>query len=128
MARKYKATVETDDGPRKCLQVVVPRGEHKKPLVARFGGIPLKRKRDAILVDRLPQFVMTNRSELLQRVFADICELCGSKEKVEVHHIRKLADLEKPGRKEKPAWVKQMVARRRKTLQPVEKGFVGTLC
>jgi hypothetical protein len=59
---------------------------------------------------------MTNRSELLQRVFADKCELCGSKEKVEVHHIRKLADLEKPGRKEKPVWVKQMAARRRKTL------------
>ncbi|HEY6409123.1 MAG TPA: hypothetical protein VIY29_16810, partial [Ktedonobacteraceae bacterium] len=36
----------------------------------------------------------------LQRVFADTCELCGSSERVEVHHIRKLADLEKPGRKE----------------------------
>jgi hypothetical protein len=59
---------------------------------------------------------MTNRSELLQRVLADKCELCGSKEKVEVHHIRKLADLEKPGRKEKPVWVKQMATRRRKTL------------
>src|SRR5437763_15676631 len=59
---------------------------------------------------------MTNRSELLQRVLADTCELCGSKEKVEVHHIRKLADLQKPGRREKPVWVKQMAARRRKTL------------
>ena len=59
---------------------------------------------------------MTNRSELLQRVFADTCELCGSSERVEVYHIRKLADLEKPGRKEKPIWVKQMAARRRKTL------------
>jgi group II intron reverse transcriptase/maturase len=116
MAKRYKATIETADGPKKCLQVVIERGENKKPLVARFGGIPLKRKSEAILVDRLPQFVMTNRSELLQRVFADTCELCGSKEKVEVHHIRKLADLEKPGRKEKPVWVKQMAARRRKTL------------
>ena len=35
---------------------------------------------------------------------------------VQVHHIRKLADLEKPGRRAKPAWVKQMAARRRKTL------------
>ena len=59
---------------------------------------------------------MTNRSELLQRMLADTCELCGSNEKVEVHHIRKLADLEKPGRREKPVWVKQMAARRRKTL------------
>jgi hypothetical protein len=116
MAKKYKATIETVHGPRKCLQVVVQRGDNKKPLVAHFGGIPLKRQHEAILVDRLPQFVMTNRSELLQRMRADTCELCGSREKVEVHHIRKLADLDKPGRREKPVWVKQMAARRRKTL------------
>jgi hypothetical protein len=59
---------------------------------------------------------MTNRSELLQRMLADTCELCGSKEQGEVQHIRKLADLEKPGRREKPVWIKQMAARRRKTL------------
>jgi len=115
MAKRYKTIIETPHGPRKGLQVVVPR-DNKKPLVTHFGGIPLKRKQDAILVDRLPQFVMTNRSELLQRMLTDTCELCGSREKVEVHHIRKLADLEKPGRREKPVWVKQMAARRRKTL------------
>jgi hypothetical protein len=115
MAKRYTTTIETPHGPRKCLQVVVPR-DNKKPLVATFGGIALKRKQDAILVDREPQFVISNRSELLQRMFADICELCGSKEQVEVHHIRKLADLEKPGRREKPAWVKLMATRRRKTL------------
>jgi group II intron reverse transcriptase/maturase len=116
MAKKYKTSIQRAHGQRKCLQVVVERGENKKPLVAQFGGIVLKRQRDAVLVDRLPQFVMTNRSELLQRMLANTCELCGSKEKVEVHHIRKLADLEKPGRREKPVWVKQMAARRRKTL------------
>jgi len=115
MAKRHKATIETPQGPRKCLQVVVQR-DNKKPLVAHFGGIPLKRKQDAILVDRLPQFVITNRSELLQRMLADTCELCGSHKNVEVHHIRKLADLEKPGRREKPVWVKQMATRRRKTL------------
>jgi hypothetical protein len=116
MARKYKATTETEHGPRKCLRVVVQRERGKKPLMAQFGGIPLKRKHNAVLADHTPQFLMTNRSELLKRVLADKCELCGSKERVEVHHIRKLADLEKPGRKEKPVWVKQMAARRRKTL------------
>ena len=116
MARKYKATTETAYGLRKCLQVVVDRGKDKKPLVAQFGGIPLIRKHDAVLVDHTPQFLMTNRSELLKRVLADECELCGSRERVEVHHIRKLADLDKPGRREKPEWMKQMAARRRKTL------------
>src|SRR6266849_8674262 len=37
-------------------------------------------------------------------------------ENIEVHHIRKLADLNVEGRPEKPAWVKRMAARRRKTL------------
>jgi Reverse transcriptase (RNA-dependent DNA polymerase)/Type II intron maturase len=115
MARKYKTTTETANGPRKCLQVVIPR-EEKKPLIARFGGIPLQRKQEAILVDQQPQFYMVTRSELLQRVYADQCELCGSQERVEVHHVRKLADLEKAGRKEKPVWMKQMLIRRRKTL------------
>jgi hypothetical protein len=115
MARKYKATTETINGPRKCLKVVVQRAD-KKPRIAQFGGIPLQRKQDAILVDRQPQFLMRNRSELLQRVLADTCELCGSKEHVEVHHMRKLADLKKPGRKEKPEWRKQMATRRRKAL------------
>ena len=116
MARKYKATTQTDYGPRKCLRVEVQRDKGKKPLVAQFGGIPLKRKHDAVIIDHTPQFLMTNRSELLQSVLADTCELCGSNERVEVHHIRKLADLGKPGRKEKPVWVKQMAARRRETL------------
>jgi hypothetical protein len=101
MVRKYKATIETDYGPRKCIRVEVQRDKGKKPLVAQFGGIPLKRKHEAVIIDHTPQFLMTNRSELLQRVLADTCELCGSNEGVEVHHIRKLADLEKPGRKEK---------------------------
>jgi Type II intron maturase len=50
MARKFKATTETINSPRKCLKVVVQRRE-KKPLVAQFGGIPLQWKQDAILVD-----------------------------------------------------------------------------
>jgi hypothetical protein len=115
MAKKYKVTTQTVNGPMKCLQVVVTR-ENKRPLVARFGGISLQRKQEAILLDHQPQFLTITRSELLQRVYADQCELWGSKERVEVHHSRKLAELEKPGRREKPVWVKQMAARRPKTL------------
>jgi hypothetical protein len=116
MARKYKATTETANSPRKCLKVVVQRENGKKPLVAQFGGIPLQRRQDTILVDHAPQLYMTNRSELLQRVLADTCELCGSQKQVEVHHIRKLADLEKPRRADKPKLMKLMLTRRHKTL------------
>jgi PHP family Zn ribbon phosphoesterase len=57
-----------------------------------------------------------DRNELIKRLLAEKCELCGSKMNVEVHHIRKLADLKEKGRKEKPRWVKKMAQRRRKTL------------
>ena len=42
MARRYKTLVETPAGPRTCLQVRIDRDEGRKPLIARFGGIPLQ--------------------------------------------------------------------------------------
>ncbi|MFG1711252.1 hypothetical protein ACFLIM_49690 [Nonomuraea sp. M3C6] len=42
--------------------------------------------------------------------------LCESTEGLEVHHIRKLADLNQPGRRDKPARMHLMAMRRRKTL------------
>ena len=116
MARRYRAMVATPHGRMKCLQITVPR-DGKPPLVARFGGLPLHRQPQTVLTDML---VTTKRkparSELLQRLMANACELCGSTEQVEVHHIRKLADLNKPGQAAKPWWMQVMAARRRKTL------------
>jgi group II intron reverse transcriptase/maturase len=116
MANKYKATTDTAQGPRKCFKVVVQRGQDKKPLVAQFGGIPLQRKEGAILVDSSPPHFRTDRSELLKRMLANTCELCGSRKQVEVHHIRKLADLKRKGQPDPPVWKQIMAARRRKTL------------
>ncbi len=113
--RKYRASFQAANGTTyPCLEIHVPR-EGKKPLVARFGGIPLQRQTQAILVDHIPIYERSERNELLKRLLADTCEMCGSREQVQVHHIRKLADLEKGGR-ERPRWVKIMAARRRKTL------------
>ncbi len=116
MRDKYRAPVETPYGPMKCLKVIVERAEGKKPLVAYFGGIPLRRQKEAVLYDQVPRMFDGTRSELVKRLLADTCEMCGGKENIEVHHIRKLADLKVEGRSEKPAWVKRMAARRRKTL------------
>jgi len=116
MARKYKATIETPVGPRKCLQVTVHRDKGRKPLVARFGGIPLRRRRTAVLTDRRPIMASAKRNELIHRLLANRCEICEARKNLEVHHIRKLADLNKPGRREKPAWMHLMAKRRRKTL------------
>ena len=114
--RRYKSTVQTEHGDRACLEVVVQRGNGKRPLVARFGGIPLKRTRQAVLVDRQPQRYRTDRNELIQRLLADECEQCGSTVDVEVHHIRALRDLDVKGQGEKPKWIQVLAARRRKTL------------
>jgi len=92
MARKYQALVETPHGPMKCLEMTVTR-EGKKPLVVRFGGIPLRRQPHAILTDMLLSIKRKPaRNELLKRLLANTCELCKSTRQVEVHHIRKLAD------------------------------------
>ena len=57
MAARYKAKIETPHGLRTCLQVTAERGEGRKPLAARFGGIPLKRQEKAVIVDRIPERV-----------------------------------------------------------------------
>jgi len=114
--RKYQTTVSTPHGRLKVLEVVQPRGADKKPLIARFGGIELRRQKDAAINDRPPEVYNSLRSEIVQRLLADQCELCGSEENCEVHHVRKLADLDQPGQKEKPLWAKRMAARHRKTL------------
>ncbi|MCX4593226.1 reverse transcriptase domain-containing protein [Streptomyces sp. NBC_01549] len=115
MSRKFRATVETPHGPRRCLQVTVERKEGKKPLVARFGGIPLKRERTATLADVRP-VTAPAYNELIKRLLAEYCELCETRTDLEVHHIRHLADLKQPGRRDKPAWIQLMARRRRKTL------------
>ena len=79
-------------------------------------GIPLRRQKKAVLVDRSPNLVTTSGNELIGRLIAGRCEVCGETRNLEVHHIRKLADLKRPGRHEKPAWVQIMAKRQRKTL------------
>jgi group II intron reverse transcriptase/maturase len=115
VTQKHRSKVQTEHGPQKCLKAILPR-EGRKPLVTCFGGIPLRRKKDAILKDQPTYRLAPARSEIAQRLLAQECEACGATEKLEVHHVRKLADLNRKGRTEKPLWVKVMAARQRKTL------------
>ena len=116
MRRKYRSVVETEHGPRVCLRVVKQQDNGKRPLMAQFGGIPLQRQRQAVLVDQQPQRYRTDRNELVKRLLADECEMCGSTVAIEVHHIRALRDLNVKGQGTKPKWVQLMAARKRKTL------------
>jgi len=115
--KKYQATFQDGKQRYKVLQVLIER-EGKKPLVARWGGISLHWDIKAPIKDHR-MFLGPGRSELEKRLLADTCEYCGIRgntERIEVHHIRALKDLKSYDGREKPAWVKIMAARKRKTL------------
>ena len=90
--------------------------KYMRPLVTHFGGVSLKWNKWVAINDEQQSRIWNGRSEVVQRLLAQECELCGSQSNIEVHHIRKLADLEPTGRKPRPEWMKKMSARRRKTL------------
>lgn len=102
-----------------CIETRIER-EGKKPLIARFGGLPIRYKRFSTSEDNRPQLPkISNRTQLEQRLLANECELCGSKEKVEVHHIKSIKALIQKHRKrgtEMPWWVKHMAEAYRKTI------------
>jgi hypothetical protein len=115
--RRYRAVLDTEHGPRRGLQVTVHRDGGRAPLVAQWGGITLARDTTPRpLNDNPPRIWSNRRSELVQRLLAGACELCGSGNQVEVHHIRALKDLNPRGRAHQPEWVTRMAARHRKTL------------
>lgn len=112
---KYQKTVKLPQGLRKCVEITVGR-EGKQPLVASFGGIPLKRNSHAVIHDLLLMHYTPSRNELIKRLLANVCEICGATDDIQIHHVRALKDLKVKGRKEKPLWMQLMSARRRKTL------------
>lgn len=123
--KKYQTT---QDG-YKVLRVELKRAG-KKPLVAVFGGFPMVRKPEGMgVVDycsRVAWFSSVSaRSEVVARLLAGECELCGKDCPVEGHHIRKLADINRPGRRPKTRAEMTMVARRRKTLFVCEECHKG---
>jgi group II intron reverse transcriptase/maturase len=114
MVHKFQAINQTPHGPRACLQARIDRGERKTPLIAQFAGIPLKRQKNVVLIDREPVPVI-RRKELITRFLEGRCEICKHRQDVQVHHVRKLADLDRPGQPQ-PEWAMIMARRRRKTL------------
>lgn len=115
--RKYEAKHEVDGRSYKVLQVVKER-EGKRPLIARWGAIPLIWDISAPIDDkRKTRWI--GRTELEKRLLADTCEYCGatgSTAHIQVHHIRALKDLEKYTGRDRPRWAQIMAARKRKTL------------
>jgi group II intron reverse transcriptase/maturase len=113
-AARYKAKVITGHGPRTCFEARRHR-EGKKDLVARFGGIPLKQDRRAVIRDPAPAWTGYPRKELIHRLLKRVCELCEHGTTVVVHQVTALKQLGQPGPGQ-PAWAALMAKMRRKTL------------
>jgi group II intron reverse transcriptase/maturase len=113
MAARFKAKIATPHGPRTCFEATLVL-DSRRELVARFGGIPLKRQKTAELTDRLTGPVYPHK-ELIRRLAANRCELCKRPGEVEAHHVKSRNELQRAGDASSD-WVKMMVARRRKSL------------
>jgi group II intron reverse transcriptase/maturase len=114
MAARHRAKVQTPLGLRTCYEARIRR-DGKPDLVARFGGIPLVRNKDAAITDRVPGPAPYPRKELVRRLLARRCELCQEPGRVLVHQVRSLASLGGPGPAQ-PGWAAVMARMRRKTL------------
>ncbi len=113
---KRKYTLYTADG-KKVIGVKTAR-EGKDPLIASYGKKPIRQNRNVILTDNTPTRRI-QRTEILQRLLHDECELCGKAGNVSGHHIRKLKDLKAKERRRKgqiEPWEHIMIAMNRKTL------------
>jgi group II intron reverse transcriptase/maturase len=114
MAERYKSKVVTGDGLRTCFEARKYR-EGRQDLIARFGGIPLKHDRRAVIGDPAPARTGYPARELIRRLQRRLCELCEHGTTVSVHHVAALRQLGQPGPGQ-PAWAALMAKMRRKTL------------
>ncbi len=102
------------------LSLIVEKPNPKnpeKPYQAKFGDKPIRVTFETIIKDKKAEFYV-GHNELVQRLLTGMCELCGSRDRIQVHHVRKLADVRKKYRNQRtaPAWTKFMLARHRKTV------------
>jgi len=114
---KYRRKREVEGKVYRTLETDfdTPRGKR----TSYWGAVPLTTVKvgTGIIEDtRHREAWLAHPSDLVQRLQTGQCEMCGAIEPCEVHHVRKLADLNKPGRKPKPAWMQRMAAMQRKTL------------
>jgi group II intron reverse transcriptase/maturase len=92
----------------------------KEPLTATFGGMSLGKIAEGTGAnDYNPKLAWfkpgSDRSEVVMHLlYGRKCSICGVYGPIEIHHIRRLADIDRPGRRPKAQWEKIMSARKRK--------------
>lgn len=124
LANKYRCHVRTIYRRYRCkptgglygLRATIER-QGKPPLVATFGAKAVHYQRTVATLNDCFFVPYGPTTQLSDRLQANTCELCGSHTHIEVHHVRKLADVREQWRKGyKPTWAFKMLAIRRKTL------------
>lgn len=101
-----------------AIKIETPKGKR----IAIFGGFRLQRKPVGNNRDlSSSSFYYSTPSDMITRMLADKCELCGGKGPLQNHHVRKLKDVQGVKAKDRPQWMKSMIALRRKTLAVCEK-------
>jgi group II intron reverse transcriptase/maturase len=121
--RKYKVVNKVNG--LMMLQVTAT-GQNQKTLITAFGGFSMRRNPEGLSNNDFNFTVSwsipggaNDRSEIVQRLLKTECELCGANGPtvcIQMHHIRALKDLDKPGRRAKAIWMRIMIARKRKSL------------
>jgi len=114
--RKHKVKVPTEHGYVNAFQMRFPR-DGKPPLIAQFGGLSLRRREFMTAEDFEVGMVFSESTDLIQRINAQECQLCGARGvPIQIHHIKRLTDLKKGGRRRIPQWKAAMIGLKRKTL------------
>lgn len=94
-----------------CVKYQNKAGKQKEEYFYKGGYKRQKPSKDNKM-DILPKFIMhTSTTSLMDRLKAEKCELCGAKGHLEMHHVRKLKNLQN-----KEPWERHMIARQRKTI------------
>jgi len=110
MKRSNGEYVWVEKGKKRIHEFTVFRTKH----IRKISRSNSKNLRDNL--DYMPNtaVITAARTELVQRLEADQCEHCGSTDKCEVHHVKKLKDLQ--NKRDKSFFDKMMIARSRKTM------------
>lgn len=106
-------------GTRRLVGVKYSTKEGERVMTYFNDSLKMQKEPNTTLSDKYCPDVMTGR-QLINRLNANVCELCGKQEgEIEVHHVRKLKDIKdkyKKRGKAIPDWVLIMSKIRRKTL------------
>ncbi|MFD9603249.1 hypothetical protein [Streptomyces sp. NPDC059970] len=99
-------------GTDRCYVYTYPSRKALKAVMAK--GIPLRRRKHTRLIDGA--WPTRRGRQLIARLTAGTCELCDSPDGITVHHVKRLADLNRYSTTAAPDWVNAMRTSRRKTL------------